>query len=267
MRLACPYKSTNLECIRTPQNTGQEPFKVQGQLGEKNIADLIRELSSNKSNGLLRLTNGKQIKAVFFDSGNPVFAISNLTTDQLEHKLIKEGFTTESHIAQAKQRVDKANQIGKAIGRNGSPERRRDAANWFSDQAMAIILSMFEWTQGEFVFDERIRASHDVTIDTSAADLILTGARHVAGIPAIAETIAPSDGMVVRTRAAAQGDTGRLIPIESYVLSRIEAPTAISEVGSLSGISEEDAGRAVCALIAAGLLKVQQEEQGAQTCC
>ena len=44
--------------------------------------------------------------------------------------------------------------------------------------------------------------------------------------------------------------------MEKLLLSRIESATSISEVGSVTGIPESDAHRAVCALVAAGFLKV-----------
>src|SRR4030095_2315717 len=56
-------------------------------------------------------------------------------------------------------------------------------------------------------------------------------------------------------------DTGRLIPLESYILSRIESPTSVSDVGALSGLGEEDAHRAVCALVAAGFLKLLDNDK------
>jgi curved DNA-binding protein CbpA len=46
------------------------------------------------------------------------------------------------------------------------------------------------------------------------------------------------------------------MPVESYVLSRVESVTPVSELGSITGLSDEDAHRAVCALVAAGLLKL-----------
>ena len=62
---------------------------MQGQLGEKLVPDLIREIAHKNSSGLLRLSRGKAIKAIFFESGAPTFAISNLTNEQLDHKLVE----------------------------------------------------------------------------------------------------------------------------------------------------------------------------------
>lgn len=229
---------------------------MQGRLGEKLVADLIREIAHKNQSGLLRLTRGRSIKAIFFDSGKPVFAISNLLQDQFDQRLIKDGLATAEQIEQAKAMAGKANRVGTSLVEMGAltDTVMRKLVRM---QVMEIILSVFEWSEGDYVFDERIRAAHEVTIDMSATDVLLEGARYASDIQACADLIAPVDGMVVRAKQNGAGfDSGRLTPVESYVLSRIEAPTAISEVGALSGIADTDAHRAVCALIAAGFLKL-----------
>ena len=74
---------------------------LRGQLGEKLVADLIREIAEQKSTGLLRLSQDKTIKAIFFESGTPVFAISSLPHEQIDHKLIKGRFAAAGLVESA----------------------------------------------------------------------------------------------------------------------------------------------------------------------
>src|SRR5207237_3147831 len=102
-------------------------------------------------------------------------------------------------------------------------------------------LSLFEWTQGDYQLDERIRAAHDYTLDMSAANVLLEGARRMAKNQQLADAIAPADAVLMRARANGQPvDSGVLMPVESYILSRIEGPTAVSDVGMLSGVADAD---------------------------
>jgi curved DNA-binding protein CbpA len=206
------------------------------------------------------VSRNKAIKAIFFDNGAPVFAISNLANEQLDRKLVRDAHVTPDQIEQAKQQAGKANRLGAALVEMGALTED-EMRTQVREQVTEIILSLFEWIDGDFVFDERIRASHEVTLQISATDMILDGARRAAADPTVAEILAPSTGLVTRARSGtAQLDSGRLIPIESYILSRIDSPTAVSDVGMLSGISDDDARRAVCALVAAGFLKVVGRE-------
>src|SRR5215210_4087052 len=168
---------------------------VQGQLGEKLIADLIREVAHKSQSGLLRLTRGKAIKAIFFESGKPVFAISNLLGEQLDHKLVRDGIATSQQIEQAKSRAGKSNRIGTSLVEMGALV---DSAmrNLVRQQVLDIIFSVFEWTEGDYIFDERIRAAHEVTLDISPADILLEGARYAAAIGQAANTIAPQSAVV-----------------------------------------------------------------------
>jgi curved DNA-binding protein CbpA len=234
---------------------------VQGQLGEKLVADLVREIAEKNLSGLLRLSRGKTIKAIFFESGAPRYAISNLANEQLDHKLIKEKLATADQIEQAKQRAGKPHRVASVLVEMGvlTDDSMRKLVR---QQVMGIVLSLFECTQGDYAFDERIRAAHDVPLDITASDILLEGARHGASIQEIAEIIAPSEGVVAKTNAKViRVDAGRLIPIESYVLSRIESPVVVSEVGALSGIADEEAHRAVCALVAAGFLRLEGDNK------
>ena len=234
---------------------------MQGQLGEKLVTDLVREIAQKNLSGLLRLTRGKTIKAIFFESGAPKFAISNLTNEQLEHKLISNKLATSDQIEEAKQRADKPNRLASMLVETGLMSEA-DMRKLVHDQLMEIILSLFDWTQGDYAFDTRIRASHDFTLEVTAADVILEGARRASANDQMAGSIAPMDAILVRAKSNGISlDSGRLIPVESYVLSRIESPTSVSDVGALSGIGDEDAHRAVCALVAAGFLKLLGDDK------
>lgn len=229
---------------------------MQGQFGERLIADLIREIAYTNASGLLRLSRAKAIKALFFDSGVPVYAISNLPSEQLEHKLIERGIATPEQIERARKRADKPYRIPSTLVEMGVLDDAQ-MRKLVRDLVMEIIRSLFEWLDGDYVFDPKIRAAHDVTLEMTTADILLEGGRHVAGDQQIADAVAPPSGMVVRAKARTVAlDSGRLAPLESYVLSRVETATSISEIGSVTGIPESDAHRAVCALVAAGFLKV-----------
>lgn len=229
---------------------------MQGQLGEKLVPDLVRTIAQKGMSGLLRLTRGKTIKAIFFEAGAPKFAISNLATEQLDQRLIRENMATLLQIEAALQRAGKTPRLAAALVEMGTLSEA-EMRGMVRGQVMDIIVSVFEWVQGDYAFDERIRAAHDFTLDITAADAILEGARLAAKNEQLAQQIAPSAGVLIRGHATgAQIDLGKLMPVESYVLSRLESPTAVSDVGSLSGIADEDAHAAVCALVAAGFLKL-----------
>ena len=261
-------RSPELPLRPTPvdHSSASQEAPLQGQLAEKLLPDLIREIAHKNASGLLRLSRGKAIKAIFFESGTPTFAISNLTNEQLDNKLIKEGLVTSDQIERAKERDGKAHRLGPALVEMGVLAQTQ-MRKLVSDQVMGIILSLFEWTEGDYSFDARIRTAHEITLGLKAADVLLEGARHAAEIAQVSKALVPHDGVVSRSKSNRPStDSGQLIPLESYILSRIDSPITVSEVGAMSGLADADAHRALCALVAAGFLKLLgREHEGDET--
>lgn len=228
---------------------------MRGYLGEKLLADLIREIARHKLSGLLRLSQDKIIKAIFFESGAPVFAISNLANEQIEYKLVKERLVTSGLVEAARQRNDQLQRLGQTLVEMGAlaEHAMRQAARELVAQ---IIKSLFEWQQGEYIFDDNANTAHSVKLNLTAADCILEGARHAAGIKSVAALIAPEQKLVGPADAARSlvGSTASLSSSEGYVLSCIQYPTSFSEVSEVTGLSEEESRRAVCVLLSLGAL-------------
>jgi tetratricopeptide (TPR) repeat protein len=131
---------------------------------------------------------------------------------------------------------------------------------------MTIIISLFEWEQGDYVFDEKMRTSHEITLNQKIQDILLEGARHAAQIESLSQQIAPQEAVVVRGNFNKELlDSGKLVPLESYVLSRIESPTMVSDVGAISGLPDQEAQRAICALVASGFLTVIGDDKEEET--
>ena len=228
---------------------------MRGYLGEKLLADLIREIARHRMSGLLRLSQDKTIKAIFFESGMPVFAISNLANEQIEYKLVKERLIAAGLIEAARQRNDNMQRLGQTLVEIGAIAEHilRQAAR---ELAVQIIKSLFEWHQGEYIFDDNVSSAHAVKLGWTAADCILEGARHASGIKSIVALIAPENKLVAPADASHSrvGSSANLSSAEGYVLSCIQYPISFSEVSAFTGLSEEEARRAVCVLLSLGSL-------------
>jgi curved DNA-binding protein CbpA len=228
---------------------------MRGYLGEKLLADLIREIARHQMSGLLRLSQDKTIKAIFFESGMPVFAISNLAGEQIEHKLVKERLVNSGLVEAARQRNDQSQRLGQTLVEMGALAEHilRQAVR---ELAVQIIKSLFEWDHGEYVFDQDASAAHDVKLSWTAADCILEGARHASGIKSIATLIAPNQKLIGPADVAHSlvGSTASLSSSEGYVLACIQYPISFSELSEITGLPEEEARSSVCVLLSLGAL-------------
>ena len=227
--------------------------RLHGSLGESLLPDLIREIARRGASGALRLSRDRTARSIYFDVGTPVSVTSELPDEQLEYKLLKEGRTTAGLI-RAARRTQPTSRLSRTLVDNGvvSHEVMRRTTG---DLVKEIVLSIFEWEEGDYEFDEGAQPTEAGVLDCTPADLI-TGARHAAGIERLANVIAPPEMLVAPadTTGYFLASLPALDSVESYVLSRIESPTRVSEVSDLVGLPEEETHRAVCVLVALGML-------------
>jgi curved DNA-binding protein CbpA len=221
-----------------------------GQLEQTPLAELVREFGENRSTGALRLAHGKAKAVVYCDAGTIVLAASNLRAHRLADFLERHQLLNS---AQAARLPDKATdeQLSALLVEAGTakPDSLKSIrANHVSD----ILRSVLLWTSGEWEFDSRVRIGDDTRVTIDEKRLLLECARHLPGaylatrFPDRNETFEP---------ARNNGRPARLLPVEAFVLSRIDASITLSELLTMSGVGEEETLRALYSLALAGLLR------------
>jgi len=227
--------------------------RLHGSLGESLLPDLIREIARRGASGALRLSRENAARSIYFDSGTPVSLTSELADEQLESRLLRDGRTTAGLI-HAARRAQPMSPLSQSLVDKGVLSEEAVSLTT-GELVKQIVLSIFEWEEGEYEFDEGARPAESTALHCTPADLI-RGARHAAGIGRLAKAIAPPDLLIAPadTTNYFLASLPALDSVESYVLSRIESSVRVSEVADLVGLPEEDTHRAVCVLVALGLL-------------
>jgi tetratricopeptide (TPR) repeat protein len=229
---------------------------LQGQLNKKHVADVIREIAEKRLSGRLSFSQDKAVRSLLFDSGEPVSISSNLPSEQIDYKLIKDGRATPGLIETARRRDNDSELLGRALVEIGivDEEVMLECQREIAEQ---IIRGLFEWEDGEYEFEPFERA-YGFSLNLSAADCILIGTRHIYGKNLVADACAPPDGLVQVSSLDMDhfSFSARLNTTESYVLSRVNSPTRVCEVSSLVGMPETETREAICALVALGLVRV-----------
>jgi tetratricopeptide (TPR) repeat protein len=251
---------SDCQCARNANVLEMEASK-RGHLGQETVADLIRGAAELRLSGLLRLTANKQIKVIFFESGRPVFAISSQPSDQPERRFVEEGLATIEQIQQAKSINASPNELGLTLAKIGAAPLQA-VETTLKDLAFKIILSTFEWTEGEYFFDTRSSPVHQIVINYTAEDCIVGGSRRVSLIEDILNLSAPGNKTVgpAGEDEARFGSGASLNSTEGYVLSCISGPTRIKNIAALTGLSDVETRKAVHVLLSLGLIKAIEQE-------
>jgi len=235
----------------------------EGNLGLQRLPDLLRDIAFKGLTGVLRLSRDKTVKSIAFESGQPINAFSSTSSERLDVRLIKEGRTTAGLVAAAARSQPDPTMLGAALVDKGivSPDVMKKTASVLAAQ---IACSVFEWTEGEYKFEETEQIACPRVMEISTTELIVEGARQATANVAILDLFAPSGRLITRSQTA--GDEGapsaKLNATEGYVLSVINDLTRLSDMEVLSGLPDEHTRPAVCVLIALGLVNTVDESDG-----
>ena len=232
--------------------------------GRQLLPELLRDIAARKQTGFLRLSRGKISKSIAFESGEPINAFSSIPSEHLDGRLIKEGRATAALVSVVKRGQPDPALLGPALVEKGvvaADVMMRTA----EELAAQITVSLFQWTDAEYCFEESEKAPCHRVMQASAADLIVEGTRQAASKQDFVNVIAPLDLKVARSQPAGShvAVSAKLNSIEGYVFSLANSPTRLSEIGALAGLPDEQIGPAVCVLLALGLL-TRIEEPGDQ---
>ena len=232
----------------------------EGRLGRQLLPDLLRDIAFKRLTGVLRLSHGKITRSIAFASGEPVNAFSNIPSEQLEARLIRDGRTTAGLVSAARRDHPDPALLGAALVEKGivSAEVMQKTACELSTQ---IALSAFEWTEAEYCFDETEQLDWPHVIKVTLAELAIEGTRQAAASAAFVDLVAPPAQRVTRNQNAGNhlAASATLNSTEGYIFSLTASPARLSDIVTLSGLPAEQIRPAVCVLLALGMLTAVEE--------
>ena len=223
---------------------------MDGQLSEQPLAELMREISAKSLGGRLRLENNRVQVVTYFENGEFVYAASNVRTLRLREYLLKSNLVTEQTLKQFNDRVSDSDVIKVLCAQKlltpGGAEQIH--VKQVSDVLRLALL----WTEGTWQFDSRshLNVAYDLKINVGSL-LLDTGRRLPAKFTA---SRFRNPGEVI-TPLATPLVYDNLLPAEVFLLSRVDRPTVLQDLISISGMSEEETLQIVYSLTLGGLLK------------
>jgi curved DNA-binding protein CbpA len=226
------------------------PQRMEGQLSEHPLAELIREGINAKLSGALRLTRERVEVAVYLAEGAVIFAASNLRSHRLSETLKHDPSLKNLNLDKLPT-THSDDQLAAALIERGlltSETLRRIRERQVAEVLRVALL----WTNGTWKFDPRIRIAEDLHAPIDVDRLLLECVRR---LPAsfVATRVNRTNGSF--SRISRDASEAPLLPAEAFVLSRINAPLTLTELTALGGVSVAETYGAIYALSLAGLLE------------
>ena len=161
-----------------PPRAALEGAAVDQGILRDNLPSLITAFYQAQKTGELSLTRGKVKKAVYFEHGQPVFALSNVASDRFGQFLVRVGKITDPQLAEALAKAKAAKRrTGDTLLEMGLIQET-EKLYYVGQQVKAIIYSLFGWEDGSYqiTFQDKATAQA-IKLDLPPATLILRGVK------------------------------------------------------------------------------------------
>lgn len=213
---------------------GQGGDRVKRGALRDNLPQLITAYWQLQESGELWLQRGRVKKAIWFDKGMPVFALSNLASDRFGTFLLRLGRINQdqlraaTHTAAASRR-----RTGDVLIEMGI---LRDAERMYyvAQQAKAIIYSLFAWTEGEYVSSFQARAVQEpIHLGIHPAQMIARGIKKLYRPERLKRLLALEDRLVPSRESVYTVADAGLDPWEEKLLAQIDGSRTVAELMAL----------------------------------
>jgi curved DNA-binding protein CbpA len=223
---------------------------MKGTLSEQPLAELIREISSRNFSGTLRLEHERAQVAVYFENGRVIFAAANVRSLRLQQYLHKRGLAPEKEVTRFGNNLSDLD-LAAALCTAGVVTREQ------IDPLLAIMVAdvlrvALLWTTGTWDFNERARLGYPVDVIVDVNSLLREAGQRMPLKFVAARFRNPNETISRAADASTSGNN--LLPTESFLLSRLDAPTSLQELVALSGLRDLDAHRIIYGLALSGIV-------------
>lgn len=223
---------------------------MNGQLNQQPLAELIREISIERLSGTLRLQHKRAKTAVYFESGAIAYAVSNVAELRLGAYLKRRGLVSDQQLSQvANHRSDVA--LLAALNDSNALDPKK-VQPLIAQQVADVLRVALLWTDGTWEFDDHAHLGEEVRVSVETTSLFMETTRKMG--PKFVSSRFSNPAELISPLPGAPDFEG-LLPMEGFVLSRVESPISVQDLIALSGLHDVDATRAIYGLALGGFIE------------
>jgi curved DNA-binding protein CbpA len=223
---------------------------MKGTLTEQPLAELVREISSRNFSGTLRLEHDRAQAAIYFENGRVIFAAANVRSLRLQEYLRKRALVAEKELARLGNNLSDLD-LASMLCTAGLVTREQ------IDPLLTVMVAdvlrvCLLWTTGTWDFNERARLGYPVEVAVDVRNLLRAAGQRMP-LKFVSARFRNPNETISRAPDVASSGTN-LLPSESFLLSRLDAPTKLQDLVALSGLRELDAHRLIYGLALSGMV-------------
>jgi curved DNA-binding protein CbpA len=248
--------------VNSALKVGVERKIISGLLKHYPLPDILIDLQISEKDGILEIKYGSISKRIYIKNGDMVFATSNKEEDRMGEVLLRAGkISVDQHYQSFEAMKKTAKRQGTVLVELGylKPEELIWAVK---HQVEEIILSLFQWDNGEFVFIEGPLLSEEViTLKLSAANLIYRGIKKINTLTHIKNAMPPMDVIFYySTDPRNLFQNINLDKTDKDVLALINGKRNIQEILTISPVDNFTTIKTLYALLNTRIIELKEKE-------
>jgi curved DNA-binding protein CbpA len=241
---------------------GIERLSIYGNLKHFPISDIFLGLQRSEKTGILEMEHGPVMKKIYIKNGDMIFATSNQEEDRLGEVLVKAGKLSLEQYYQSIEVMKKTGKRQGAVLVELGYLKPKDLIWAVTHQVEEIILSLFQWEDGEFEFKEIPLPSEEViTLKLSAANLIYRGIKRIDNFTYLKDGFFPMDAIMAYS--ADPMDLFQDIRLEEKdkdILFLIDGSRKVQDILLLSSLDNLQTMKILYALMNARLIEIKEKD-------
>jgi CheY-like chemotaxis protein len=221
-----------------------------------NLPSLINAFYQSQETGELGVQRGKVKKVVYFEKGQPVFALSNVVTDRFGQFLVRVGKINDNQLRQAAGTAAATKRRTGEVLVDMGVLKETERLYYVAQQVKSIIYSLFGWEDGVYELTFRRRAlTESIKLDIHPANLIVRGIKKLYKPERLRRLLAPEDRVLPSLQPAYSLNEIGLEKWEAELLPKIDGTRTVAEIIAISGRPEHVVQGFIYSLIALSVLE------------
>jgi len=205
-------------------------FEFLGDLAETPLPEILVTIHRYRAPGLIECSRGSEIKRIFIEDGNIIFATSSVVADSLGDRLLGRGLITrEQYEESVRLLAGKTKRQGVILVEMRAIQPKELFVE-VREQVQAIVWSIFDWESGSVSFQAgRERHTEFIKLAIPIPRAILQGVRSMNDAKRLVARIGTKATVLERASEDPDPDL-KLVPDEEVLLASVNGKTALSEL-------------------------------------
>jgi hypothetical protein len=237
---------------------------LEGDLSRLQIADVINFVGMIRGTGKLAVKQSRLERTIHWKDGEIIFAHSNSPEHSLGNFLLRNGKITQEQYDESITRIGPNMRHGKVLVQMGAISPN-DLWWGVKNQALEIVYSLFEWTEGTFALVEETveMAQERIVLNINPSTAIMEGIRRLDESVRIRERITGPEMVFMRVPGT-DPDFQELDMSEDEieVYNNIDGTLTVRELIGKSDLTEFEVERILFQLLTARLIEEAPEDEG-----